>query len=219
MPSQKKNKLPQTLQTAKNTNVEDLWDQIVFHIIPTYPKDALLFSGLMVVGEAPGREEERDGVPWVGGAGRILRDALRNYGNNLLPERCWLTNVFKERPPANKIHEFFDTVKYEETEHLGRYTRGWLIPGYYPNIVYLWKEIIEFCQPKAVLACGNTPLWFFRGVSGGITKHLGETDVLQLPHGDVHVVYTLHPAVGLYGKRDEVIKQISTDVKTVKKYL
>jgi len=52
------------------------------------------------VGEAPGREEDRRGLPFVGRAGQILDDALRQAG--LARQEVFITSVIKCRPPKNR---------------------------------------------------------------------------------------------------------------------
>lgn len=56
---------------------------------------------VVFVGEAPGAEEDRSGVPFVGRAGRRLETATRNLG--LLPEQYGVLNLLKCRPPGNRF--------------------------------------------------------------------------------------------------------------------
>jgi len=58
--------------------------------------------GILIVGEAPGREEDEKGIPFIGKAGRKLQDALNSVGIDLR-EDCWITNALICRPPNNKI--------------------------------------------------------------------------------------------------------------------
>ncbi|EAR23208.1 uracil-DNA glycosylase [Nitrococcus mobilis] len=55
---------------------------------------------LMLIGEAPGAEEDRRGEPFVGRAGKLLDEMLRAIG--LSRERVYITNVLKSRPPNNR---------------------------------------------------------------------------------------------------------------------
>lgn len=55
---------------------------------------------VMVIGEAPGATEDREGTPFAGDAGRKLRDLLGQAG--LSPQSCYLTNAVKCRPPKNR---------------------------------------------------------------------------------------------------------------------
>lgn len=58
--------------------------------------DGFLRTSKVIVGEAPGAEEVRDGKPFVGKAGRLLRAELTASG--IHPEELWITNVVKHRP-------------------------------------------------------------------------------------------------------------------------
>ena len=53
----------------------------------------------MVIGEAPGVQEDADGVPWIGQAGRLLTSMLKSIGYSR--EAAYLSNVLKCRPPNN----------------------------------------------------------------------------------------------------------------------
>ena len=57
-------------------------------------------ANYMFVGEAPGREEDLQGRPFVGAAGRILTEALQNSG--ITREEVYITNIVKCRPPGNR---------------------------------------------------------------------------------------------------------------------
>ena len=64
---------------------------------------------IMIVGEAPGEEEDRVGRPFVGYAGRTLDNLL---GQASIPRyQCLITNVARERPPGNKIMYYFEDSK------------------------------------------------------------------------------------------------------------
>src|SRR5574343_1281526 len=69
------------------------------------PNDAKI----MLVGEAPGKDEELTGRPFAGYAGRTLDWLLSQSGINRA--ECLITNVFRERPPGNKISYFFEDSK------------------------------------------------------------------------------------------------------------
>jgi uracil-DNA glycosylase family 4 len=58
---------------------------------------------LMFVGEAPGADEDRQGVPFVGAAGQLLNKMLTNLG--LRREEVYIANILKSRPPGNRDPE------------------------------------------------------------------------------------------------------------------
>jgi len=64
------------------------------------PGDGKATAKVMIIGEAPGREEDESGHPFVGAAGRFLNQALA--GSGLSREDLFITNVVKCRPPSNR---------------------------------------------------------------------------------------------------------------------
>jgi len=91
----------------------------------------------MVIGEAPGRDEDRCGVPFVGAAGKRLNKLFAVGGINI--NDCYITNVCKCRPPKNRTPR--------KGERLSCYP-------------YLAKEI-ELVNPQYIIALGATPLGLF----------------------------------------------------------
>lgn len=63
--------------------------------------DGDLNSPLMLVGEAPGAEEDRQGIPFVGSAGQLLNRILASV--NIKREEVYITNIVKCRPPGNRL--------------------------------------------------------------------------------------------------------------------
>lgn len=104
---------------------------------------------IMLVGEAPGEEEDKLGKPFVGYAGKTLDVLLSQAG--IARYQCLVTNVARERPPANKIYFFFEDKKCT-------------IPK--PKL-QLWieklKEEIELYNPNVIIALGSTALWALTG--------------------------------------------------------
>ncbi len=102
-----------------------------------------------IIGEAPGYEEDRQGLPFVGPAGQLLRKTLEKVG--LDPEEAWITNVIKERPPGNA------------TPNTGDIRAA--IPA-------LADELGGLPGLQAILVVGNVPLNALTGTTG-ITKRRG----------------------------------------------
>lgn len=104
---------------------------------------------IMLVGESPGEEEDNLGKPFVGYAGKTLDALLSQAG--IARYQCLVTNVARERPPANKIHFFFEDKKCT-------------IPK--PKL-QVWieklKEEIELYRPNVIIALGVTALWALTG--------------------------------------------------------
>jgi len=137
-----------------------------------------LHAKLMIIGEAPGREEEAEGRPFVGSSGRLLNKFLHEAGIDR--SQCYVSNIVKVRPPDNKF------------ERLREYN---LSPvDFLPE---LWTEI-QAVQPNCILALGKNPLKFLTGRSGknnSITENRGSilTLVSQAGH-KCKVIATYHPA-------------------------
>jgi uracil-DNA glycosylase family 4 len=93
---------------------------------------------LMIVGEAPGKSEEEQLMPFVGASGKIVDDCL--YRAGIQRSEVYATNVVKIRPPNNEIHRLPELgTKIEDF------------------ILQLWREI-EDINPNCILAFGNVAL-------------------------------------------------------------
>ena len=90
-----------------------------------------------LIGEAPGREEDGEGVPFVGAAGRRLDKLIALAGIDL--SDCYLSNVCRCRPPQNRTPR-----KKEIAACVG----------------FLWREI-KLVTPQYVITLGSTPLSLF----------------------------------------------------------
>lgn len=115
---------------------------------------------IMIVGEAPGVNEEKEGRPFVGKAGQKLRKALERY--DFLPEDFYITNACLCRPPGNR------TPKKKEIEACS----------------YWMDKQLKEVYPRYVLLLGNPAIQSVLGVTG-ITKHRGrpieQDGVIYLP--------------------------------------
>src|SRR5438045_1697176 len=155
------------------------------------PKNAKV----MIVGEAPGADEEREGVPFVGASGLELTRMLAEAG--FRRSECYVTNVCGVRPPGNEIKRFFGTKASGNPECMGRYPAGPIREG----LSRLEREFREV-NPILILAFGDTALWACTGLSG-ITKWRGSELELRAmeqlggPVGQLPgptVIPTYHPA-------------------------
>lgn len=129
---------------------------------------------LVIVGEAPGEAEDREGLPFIGGAGTILTQMLDRAG--IRRSDCFITNVCHHRPPKNDFKWFYTA---EGQKHL--------IPG----IMQLKKDLTDI-QPNVVLALGANPLQIIAGKKG-ITDWRGSIIQSTLVPG-MKVISTYHPA-------------------------
>lgn len=152
-------------------------------------------ADIVIVGEAPGEDEELEGKPFVGASGKLLTTLLREAG--IRRDDCYITNVCKYRPPANDITKWLTDKKTEGTKNdwpciNGRYASPEITEG----LAGLYEEVASR-KPKIVLGLGNTALWAFTG-EWGITSWRGSEIVLATSDAETlwgtHFVPSLHPA-------------------------
>lgn len=167
---EEKNKEYQALlQTVQNCQACPLC-QARTHVVPG---DGDLNAKLMIIGEGPGAEEDKQGVPFVGAAGQLLDQMLDTIG--LTRQDVYISNIVKCRPPANR------TPKPDEAAAC---------------LGYLEKQI-ELVDPKIILLLGATALncWFSKDMR--ITKVRGQWFEKQ----GRQVIATFHPAALLRDPR------------------
>jgi DNA polymerase len=140
-------------------------------------------ADLMFVGEAPGFHEDKQGVPFVGAAGKLLDQLLAGIG--LTRADVYVANVLKCRPPGNR-----DPMP-EEIEACE---------------AHLWKQI-ELIQPRVVATLGNFATKLLSGRPTGITRVHGQEQETTLGGRRVLLYPIYHPAAALYTPRMlEVLK-------------
>jgi len=122
----------------------------------------------MVVGEAPGAEEDRQGEPFVGRAGKLLNAMLEAIG--LRRSQVYIANILKCRPPNNR------DPRPEEVALCENYL----------------KNQIELIQPKVILAVGRIAAQNLLKVDTPIGRMRGQC--YQYPGSDIPLVVTYHPA-------------------------
>ncbi len=124
---------------------------------------------IVIIGEAWGEEEERQGLAFVGMTGYILKGLLSQVGIDI--RECKLTNVFNMRAPGNNILGFCGT-KSEAIDLYRPLTKAKYIRAEFaPEIERLWDEINR-ANPNLIIALGNTALWAVCKRSG-IKKYRG----------------------------------------------
>jgi uracil-DNA glycosylase len=150
---------------------------------------------LCFVGEAPGADEDAQGIPFVGRAGQLLDKMIQAMG--LDPEKdVYICNIIKCRPPDNRR-----PLPEEVTE----------------CIPYLHEQI-EAIDPKVIVALGNTSVAALLGTKLGITKLRGSW---KLYRGRIPVMPTYHPSYLLRpsATQAEAKRQTWDDLKEVLKHL
>jgi uracil-DNA glycosylase len=129
---------------------------------------------LMFVGEAPGRHEDEQGLPFVGQAGRLLDQLLGEIG--LAREQVFIVNTLKCRPPGNR------DPHPDEIEHCQE---------------YLFRQL-ELVRPRVVCTLGNFATKLLRGDATGITRLHGRDEVRIIGPRAVRLYPLFHPAAALY---------------------
>ncbi|MFN2616142.1 MAG: uracil-DNA glycosylase [Thermoleophilaceae bacterium] len=128
---------------------------------------------LMFVGEAPGRFEDEQGLPFVGRAGKLLDELLREVG--LERRDVFITNTLKCRPPGNRdpLPEEIESCK-----------------------PYLYRQI-ELIQPRVVCTLGNFATKLLTRSNRGIMSVRGRPQLHELGGRRVRLYPLLHPAAAL----------------------
>lgn len=153
----------------------------------------------MIVGEAPGQEEERAGIPFIGQSGRFLDENLHAVG--LLRGSCFVTNVCRHKPPANPKNRnpndinlwFSSNVNPPKGGEWVRLGDHWVHPHIRDGYTLLQQEL-DLVKPKLIIALGNVSLWALTGHTG-ISKWHGSR--LSPPGVPGTVVPCIHPAAVL----------------------
>ena len=146
-------------------------------------------SPIMLVGEAPGQQEELIGLPFKGKAGQELNTMLREAGINRFD--CSLTNVFLSRPPNNEL-EAWCVSKAEVTHNLGPLGSGKYIRDDLAGEVERLREEILSVKPNLVVALGAVPCWAL--LRAPYIKKLRGTVVESTLVPGQKVLPTYHPA-------------------------
>jgi DNA polymerase len=131
-------------------------------------------ADLMFVGEAPGASEDREGLPFVGQAGRLLEQLLQEIG--MRRDDVFIANVLKCRPPNNR-----DPLPMEIDNCQG----------------YLLRQI-ELIEPRVVCTLGNFATKLLRADPTGITRVHGRPEVVTIGLRAVRLYPLFHPAAALY---------------------
>jgi DNA polymerase len=131
-------------------------------------------ADLMFVGEAPGRHEDEQGIPFVGRAGKLLDELLESIG--LVRADVFVCNVLKCRPPGNR------DPHPAEIEHCQD---------------YLMRQV-ELIEPRVICTLGNFATKLLRGDPTGITRLHGREEVRVIGTRAVRLYPIFHPAAALY---------------------
>lgn len=173
-----------------------------------YPIDGSGRCRLALIGEAPGAEEVRTGRPFAGRSGRLLDEMLQKAG--ISRDQCLVANVFRRRPPDNKVGHFFASRTKARREGLvlaerfGPFDGGGLcLDAYAPDLDHL-ATVLQDIGPAIAVALGRTPLWALTGLGSGLTQVRGQLLSCRLVPG-IQVLASFHPSYYLRGKLGETV--------------
>ncbi len=141
-------------------------------------------ADLMFVGEAPGAEEDKQGLPFVGRSGQLLTELLSEIG--LQREDVFIANTLLCRPPGNRDPAPSELSNCES---------------------FLWEKL-DLIAPVVVCTLGNFATKLLRGDTTGISRLHGRAELRTLGPRTVHLLPLFHPAAALYQRSNvEVLRQ------------
>jgi len=185
--------------------MENLYKKISIEAEKKFPNRKIVFgdgdinSDIMLIGEAPGGDEEKQGKPFVGKAGKNLNEFLKSI--NLERSKLYVSNVVKlrpfklspktnkpiNRPPDKTELEFFTPFLMEE---------------------------IKILNPKLIVTLGNTPL---RAVLDDKNASIGDYHGKITKKGNINLFALYHPASIIY---NQSLKEVyADDVKVLAEYI
>ncbi len=127
-------------------------------------------SKIMLVGEGPGSNEDKEGIPFVGRAGTLLNKMLASI--NLDRKNVYITNVVNYRPPENRRPTDNEIARY---------------------LPFL-KKHIEIINPKILVLLGSTALNALIGDENTISKVRGQWIEKKIGECKLSIIVTFHPA-------------------------
>ena len=160
---EKLNKLKNKIKNIKNCDLKNSATNIVFG-------DGNISSKIMFIGEGPGAQEDAEGIPFVGRAGKLLDKMLESIKLNR--SKIYISNVVNYRPPLNR--------RPTEIE----------IKRYLPFL----KEHIEIINPKILVLLGSTALNTLIGNEVVISKARRKWIQRKIGLANPWIIASFHPA-------------------------
>ena len=145
-----------------------------------------ILAHLVVVGEAPGAQEDLEGIPFVGKSGRFLKNLLEVSGINIY-EEVYFCNVIKCRPPGNR-----KPSSREISIH-----KPWLI------------QQINLVNPKVVILAGNTAMKTILEVNKPISQLRGKWFDLK----GINYIPIFHPSYLMRFSQNQINNPYGLTVK------
>ncbi|GAB6100703.1 uracil-DNA glycosylase [Halanaerocella petrolearia] len=146
-----------------------------------------LKADLMFIGEGPGKNEDQQGIPFVGNAGQLLNKILK--AAEIDREEVYISNIIKCRPPRNRK----PTIKEMQ------------------SCLWILAQEIKFVNPKIIIPLGSTALRGLLDSNGRITRQRG----VWVEREGKYFLPTFHPAALLHDERKK--KPVWNDFLKIKK--
>ena len=156
-------RLRENINEIKNCKLKENASNLVF-------SDGNPNSKVMIVGEGPGANEDKEGLPFVGRAGQLLDKML--HAINLSRKNVYITNVVNYRPPENR--------KPTEKE----------VERYLPYL----KKHIEIIKPQIILLLGSTAMNAILQDADVISKMRGKWYEIEINKCKLSSIVSFHPA-------------------------
>ena len=156
-------KLRKKIEEIKNCKLKENASNLVF-------SDGNPNSKVMIIGEGPGANEDKEGFPFVGRAGQLLDKMLNAISLNR--DNVYITNVVNYRPPENR--------KPTEKE----------VDRYLPYL----KEHIQIIKPKIILLLGSTAMNAILKNTDVISKMRGKWYEIEINDLKLYSIVSFHPA-------------------------
>lgn len=134
-------------------------------------------ADLLIIGEAPGAQEDRLGEPFVGRAGQLLDAMLRAIG--LSRQQIYIANILKCRPPNNR------DPRPEEVAHCTPFL----------------EQQVQLIQPKLILALGRIAAHYLLKTTASLSNLRGRS--LRFGEANTPLIVTYHPAYLLRSPQDK----------------
>lgn len=182
--TEKLEKLKKNISNIKNCLLKKNANNLVF-------SDGNPNSKIMIIGEGPGANEDKEGLPFVGRAGQLLDKMLAAI--KLDRDKVYITNVVNFRPPENRK---------PTTEEINRY------------LPFL-KEHIEIIKPNILVLLGSTALNALIGDEVVISKARGKWIKKKIGKISTEVISSFHPAFLM--RQPEQKKYAWDDLKMIRK--
>tara|TARA_B100001057_G_C22792722_1_gene928256 strand:- start:835 stop:1545 length:711 start_codon:yes stop_codon:yes gene_type:complete len=161
--SKKLEELRNRIESISNCKLKENAEKLVF-------SDGNPNAKIMIIGEGPGANEDKEGFPFVGRAGQLLDKMLNAI--NLSRKNVYITNVVNYRPPENRR---------PTEEEVKRY------------LPYL-KKHIEIISPQIILLLGSTAMNALINSSDVISKTRGKWHNVEMGSLNINIIVSFHPA-------------------------